>query len=59
MITFRIITIPDNQINADDPTCIINAFKYMVEVEQTGDRWFGSNSYEECENYINQHSTLV
>lgn len=49
---FRIIEIPDDQIG----DCILDAFKYMVEDEITGTRWFGSNNYNECIYYIQNYT---
>jgi hypothetical protein len=48
-MTFRIIEIPSDKIG----DCILNAFKYMVEEEESNTRWFGANTIEECENWIN------
>lgn len=50
-MTFKIIEIQDEEIG----NCILNAFKYMVEDEENHTRWFGSNTYQECEDYINNH----
>ena len=47
-MTFRIIEIQPDIIG----DFILNEFKYMVEEEQSGARWFGANTYEECENWI-------
>ena len=56
MINFKIIEIPEEEINPNDPTCLMNAFKYMVEDEKRA-RWFGSNEFQKCEDYITQHTT--
>lgn len=56
MINLTIVEIPEDEINADDPTCILNAFPYMVE-DENGARWFGAQTREECENYITLHTT--
>ena len=53
-MTFRIIEIEPDKIG----DCILNAFKYMVEEEQSGMCWFGSNIYEECENWIKNYKVL-
>jgi hypothetical protein len=55
MMNFTIIEIPEEDINPNDSTCIMNAFKYMVE-DENGARWFGSNTMEECVNYIDMHN---
>jgi hypothetical protein len=52
-MTFRIIEIPEEKIG----DCILDAFKYMVEDEENGTRWFGSNVYQECVNYLENYST--
>jgi hypothetical protein len=52
MINLTIVEIPEDEINADDPTCILNAFPFMVEA-----RWFGAQTIEECEEYITKHLT--
>ena len=31
MINLTIVEIPEDEINADDPSCIINAFPFMAE----------------------------
>lgn len=51
MMNFTIIEIPEGDINPDDPNCIMNAFPFMVE-DENGARWFGAQTFEECENYI-------
>ena len=51
-MTFRIIEIPPDKI----VDCILNAFKYMVEDEENLTRWFGSNIYQECVEYINNYN---
>lgn len=56
MITLTIVEIPEDEINADDPSCIMNAFPYMVE-DENGARWFGAQTLEECQNYITLHTT--
>lgn len=56
MINLKIVEIPDDEINADDPSCIMNAFPFMVE-DENGARWFGANTLEECEEYIIKHTT--
>lgn len=56
MISLTIVEIPEDEINADDPTCILNAFQFMVE-DENGARWFGAPTREECENYITLHTT--
>lgn len=56
MINFTIIEIPEEDINHNDPTCIINAFPFMVE-DENGARWFGAQTREECENYIILYTT--
>jgi hypothetical protein len=53
---FKIVTIPENEINNTDPDCILNAFPYMVEDTDTNCRWFGAQTIEECEEYIKQHT---
>jgi hypothetical protein len=55
MINFNIIEIPEESIGADT----MSAFKYMVEETSSGSRWFGSNSYTDCENYIIQYSKIT
>lgn len=55
MMNFTIIEIPEEDIKPNDSTCIMNAFKYMVE-DENGARWFGSNTMEECVNYIDMHN---
>lgn len=52
---FRIIEIPDDKIGDS----ILDAYKYMVEDEDNQTRWFGSNSYQECSDYINNYTTIV
>ena len=54
-MNFNIIEIPEEDINSDDPTCIMNAFPFMVE-DKNGLRWFGAETLEECENYIMIHT---
>jgi hypothetical protein len=56
MINLTIVEIPIDEINADDPTCILNAFPFMVE-DENGARWFGAQTFEECEEYITKHLT--
>lgn len=51
---FRIIEIPEEEIG----NCILNAFKYMVEDEENQTRWFGSNIYQDCINYINEYTVI-
>ena len=51
---FRIVTIPEEEIDRSDPTCLMCAFPFMVEHIETGSRWFGADTYAECEYYI-QH----
>lgn len=55
-MNFIIIEIPEEDINPNDPTCILNAFQFMVE-DENGSRWFGSSTREECENYITTYTT--
>lgn len=55
MINFRIVELLDEEINTNDPMCLMNAFKYMVEDIQTESRWFGSNIYSDCVEYIDKH----
>ena len=55
MLTFNIIEIPEESIGAD----AMSAFKYMVEETSSESRWFGSNSYIECENYILHYSNIT
>lgn len=45
---FRIIEVPEDKIG----DCILDAYKYMVEDEMNNTRWFGSNVYQECVDYI-------
>jgi hypothetical protein len=52
MKQFIIIEIPENEIGS----CITSAFKYMVEDTENNTRWFGSNDYDECKNYINNYT---
>jgi hypothetical protein len=47
-MTFIIVEIPEEEIG----NCILNAFKYMVENEENHTRWFGSNTYQDCVDYI-------
>ena len=54
MINFKIREIPEEDVNSNDPTCILNAFPFMVE-DENGARWFGAQTREECENYITLH----
>jgi len=54
MINLTIVEIPTDEINVDDPTCILNAFPFMVE-DENGARWFGAQTFEECEEYITKH----
>ena len=56
MINLTIVEIPTDEINVDDPTCILNAFPFMVE-DENGARWFGAQTFEECEEYITKHLT--
>ena len=56
MMKLTIVEIPEDEINIGDPTCILNAFPYMVE-DENGARWFGAQTIEECENYITLHTT--
>jgi len=51
-MTFRIIEIPEDKIG----DCILDAFKYMVENEDNMTRWFGSNNYQDCVEYINNYT---
>lgn len=51
---FRIIEIPADKIGDN----LLDAFKYMVEDEENGTRWFGSNDYQECVDYINNYTLL-
>jgi hypothetical protein len=53
-MTFRIIEIEPDKIG----DCILNAFKYMVEEVESETRWFGANTYEECENWIKNYKVL-
>jgi hypothetical protein len=50
-MTFNIVEISEDKIG----TCILDAFKYMVE-DENGNRWFGSNVYQECVDYINNYT---
>jgi hypothetical protein len=52
---FRIVEIPEEELG----TCILNAFKYMVEDRESKAMWFGSNTYQACVDYVNQHGTLI
>lgn len=52
MTRFTIVEIDEPQIGS----CVIMAFRYMVEDVETGARWFGSNSYQECLDYIQNHT---
>jgi hypothetical protein len=56
MINLTIVEIPTDEINVDDPTCILNAFPFMVE-DENGARWFGAQTFKECEEYITKHLT--
>ena len=49
--TFTIIEIPDNEIE-NCPDCLMNGFKYMVQDRENNNRWFGSNTKQECIEYI-------
>lgn len=51
-MTFNIIEIPEDKIG----TCILDAFKYMVEEDESKSRWFGSNVYQECVDYISNYT---
>lgn len=55
-MNFTIIEIPEEDVNPNDPTCVLNAFPFMVE-DENGLRWFGAQTREECENYITLHTT--
>lgn len=56
MSAFRIVTVTQEERDALGEDCLICAFDYMVEHIETQGRWFGSNDYSECEEYIQSHS---
>lgn len=52
MNRFIIIEIDDAEIGS----CVLTAFKYMVEDTETGSKWYGSNSYQDCIDYIQNYA---
>ncbi len=46
---FRIITIPEAEI---DPSCLTCAFPFMVQHIETEGIWFGADTKDKCEQYI-------
>lgn len=54
-MTFIIIEIPEDKIGDN----ILDAYKYMVEDVDNQSRWFGSNDYQECVNYINNYTSII
>jgi len=50
---FRIVEITDSDIKPDDPNCLMTAFKYMLEKVDDGSRWMGSNTRQDCIDYVN------
>ena len=56
MSNFRIITISQQEREEAGDDCLLCDFDYMVEHIETGGRWFGSNIYSECEDYIANHT---
>ena len=55
-LTFIIVEIPDSEINTC-PDCLMHSFKYMVQDQENGSRWFGSNVRQDCTNYIENYTT--
>jgi hypothetical protein len=49
---FTIIEIPENEIGSN----ILDAYKYMVVDTENQTRWFGSNVYQECVDYIGNYT---
>jgi hypothetical protein len=49
---FRIVEITESDINPNDPDCLMAAFKYMLENIDDGSRWMGSNTRQDCIDYI-------
>jgi len=52
---FRVIELLENEIIKDDPTCILSAFKYVVQHIETETIWFGSDDITVCEKYISDY----
>ena len=46
---FRIVAIPEAEI---DPSCLVWAFPFMVEHIETESMWFGADTQDKCEQYI-------
>ena len=46
---FRIVAIPEAEI---DPSCLVCAFPFMVEHIETESMWFGADTQDKCEQYI-------
>jgi hypothetical protein len=54
-MTFIVIEIPEDKIGDN----ILDAYRYMVEDVDNQSRWFGSNDYQECVNYINTYGQTI
>lgn len=54
-MTFIIIEVPQEKIGDN----ILEAYRYMVEDEDNQTRWFGSNSYQECLDYITNYTLNI
>ena len=46
---FRIVAIPEAEI---DPSCLVCAFPFIVEHIETESMWFGADTKDKCEQYI-------
>ncbi len=52
---FRIVTLDDNDIDENDPDCLMTAFKFMLENVDDGTRWMGSEDRLDCVEYVANH----
>jgi len=52
---FIIVEIPESEIE-ECPNCLMNCFKYMVQDEENMSRWFGSNTRQDCVDYIENYT---
>jgi len=51
------ITLSVHHIETPDRDNILQAFSYMV-VDYNGNAWFGADTFEEAQQYINLHNNL-
>jgi len=52
---FKIVEITDSDIKPDDPNCLMTAFKYMLEKVDDESRWMGSNTKQDCIDYVENY----